>query len=164
MFAAAFARRLKRVLEWAGKHLSWRWVISAWCVAGFFLFLPKRYSASLGLFDFAQKNHVWLVVAFIGSGVFLLTYPVAGLYKAANESIQRKRFMRQGVERVQKLSPDEKVLFRRFVYAEGAVTNLDIMTGTVRILSSQGLIFQASHLGRLTGGFPYKINPGFWST
>ena len=124
-----------------------------------FLFLPQPYLVRFGLFEFSQKNHVWFAIAFLGTAIFLCTYPIAWVYKKTTESIQRKQFLRQGKDMLRNLSPDEKALLARFVRANGSVLNLDIMSGTVRVLSAHGFIFQASNLGRLMRGFPHKIQP-----
>jgi MFS family permease len=157
------AEWINPVLEWAGKHLSWRWVFAICCVASIFLFLPQRYLIRFGLQEFSQKYHVWLAIAFLLTGAFLCTYSFSWLRNVVTDSIQEKRFLRRGKERLSDLSLDEKVLLRKFVHTGGSVLKLNIMNGTAQVLCHERLILPASlgrwHLGSLGTGFPYKIQP-----
>jgi superinfection exclusion protein B len=155
---------LNPILEWVGKHLSLRWVVAICCVAALLLFLPQSYIARFGLLEFSQKNHVLITLVFFITVAFLATYLISWLRQLASDAIQRRRFLRHGKVRLHGLSVDEKVILRRFVHAGGSVLNLDIMNGTTLVLRDEGFIYAPVlggrwHLGRLGGGFPYKIQP-----
>lgn len=150
---------LNTLVEWAGKHLSWRWVFSVCCTSCLLLFLPQDYLGRFGLLDFTKKYHVWFGLTFLVTLLFLFTYPLAALYESAREALQGRRILKHGKEGLRELAPDEKRLLARFVQADGSVIKLNIMSGTVRVLSAKGFIFQAANLGRLPEGFPYKIQP-----
>jgi hypothetical protein len=150
---------INAVLEWAGKHLSWRWVFALCGATAVFLFCPPAYLIRFGLFDFRQKYFVWFVVTFVLTFFFLWTYPLGWLKDKTVQFLQWKTVLRQGKEVLRDLSPDEKALLSRFVRAKGSVLNLDITDGTVGVLSANGFIFQASKVGYMHRGFPYKIQP-----
>jgi hypothetical protein len=155
---------LKPVLEWAAKHLSWRWVFAVCSTAAILLFLPHAYLVRFGLLEFNQKYKVWLSLTFLVTFIFLFTYPLALVQEMTMRSVHRVAGLNQRKERLHTLSVDEKVILRRFVHARGCVLNLDAQDGAVNVLRNDELIFAPLlggrwHVGKLHSGFPYKIQP-----
>jgi Super-infection exclusion protein B len=155
---------LTPILEWTGKHISWRWVVAICCVAALLLFLPRVYLIRFGLLQFTEKNHALLFIVFLLTAAFLGTYVLSSLRRLVSDGIQRWKFLRNGRARLHSLSADEKIIIRKFVQAGGSVLNLDIMNGTTLVLRDEGFIYPPVlggrwHLGRLHGGFPFKIQP-----
>lgn len=152
------------ILDWAGKHISWRWVVAICGVAALFLFLPQPILIRFGLLEFSQKNHALLFIVFLLTFAFLCTYVLSWMQQTVSNEIRQRKSIRNGKTRLHNLSSDEKVILNKFVQAGGSVLNLDIMTGTAIVLREEGLIYAPViggrwHIGRMHAGFPYKIQP-----
>jgi hypothetical protein len=128
------------ILNWLGKHISWRYLIGIFAATGTLLFFCGR----LGVCTWVEQIRGWLLAAFIFSGVVLLTYPASGVYKWIAAYVQDTRVMHLGKKYLKKLNPAERAICKGFVDTKGNPVLHNPKNGATASLVLKGIIYPAS--------------------
>jgi len=143
--------------EWVGKLLSPRFLFAIWALVGILLFWPAL-ARRAALSGFVAKNHDWLMIAFIGLGIFLLTYPLYAGGRKIYHYIFNKRADWRAKKHLRELPADQKQILRMFA-PSGNSHALHPADGAVNILEAYGILYRVATVGTLYTGFAYAIAP-----
>jgi hypothetical protein len=146
-----------KIPEWIGKLLSTRFFFALWALIAVLLFWPGLVNRT-GLSGFIAQYHDWLMIAFIGLGIFLLTYPVVTLGQTIYRYVFNKRAHWRARKYLRELPPDQKHILRKFV-PSGNTNALHPANGAANILEAYGILYRVSSIGTLVTGFAFAIEP-----
>lgn len=143
--------------EWIGRLLSPRFLFALWVLVGVLLFLP-RLTNRTGLSGFVAQQHDRLMIAFIGLGIFLLTYPVVAVGKKIHDYALDRRIHRHAKKHLAELPADQKHILRKFA-PSGNSHALHPADGAVNVLEDYGILYRSAQMGFLHTGFAFTIAP-----
>jgi len=146
-----------KIPEWVGKLLSGRFLFAIWALIGVLLFWP-RLTNRAGLSSFVAQHHDWLMLAFIGLGILLLTYPAVTLAQKIYHYFLNTRADCRAKKHLSELPPDQKHILRMFA-PSGNTHALHTTDGAVNVLVAYGILYPAASLGTLQTGLAFAIAP-----
>jgi Super-infection exclusion protein B len=142
------------ILNWLGKHISWRYLLGIFGATGTLLFFCGR----LGVCTWVDQVRGWLVAAFIFSGVVLLSYPASGIYKWMAAYIHDTRVMFIGKKHLKNLNPAEKAICKNFLDTKGNPLLHNPKNGATASLVVKGIIYPV-RAPRPNGMCNFNIQP-----
>jgi len=128
------------VLNWLGKHISWRYLLGIFATTGALLFDCDP----LKVCGWTGPLRGWLLAAFIFSGAVLLSYPCSGIYKWIADYARDTRVMSVGKRHLKKLNPAEKKICETFVLTHGNPLLHNPVNGAVASLVAKRIIYPAT--------------------
>ncbi|MTI61907.1 MAG: hypothetical protein FH762_18335 [Firmicutes bacterium] len=128
-------------------------------ITGIMLFSPNNILNKLGLQVFVKDNRTWIGVIFLITLGFWVTDFLIHIYKKVNKSINIKRNTKIRKERLHNLTQKEKSILSVYIDNNIRSQKLDSFDGTVRELENYKIIYRASNVGTVFGGFSYNIQP-----
>jgi hypothetical protein len=124
------------VLNWLGKHISWRYLVGIVAASGTLLFFCDRLSAC----SWADPLRGLLWASFIFSGSVLLTYPGSGIYKWIADYARDTRVMHVGKKHLHKLTAGEKPHCKHFIDTDGDQMRHNPLDGNITSLVRKGVL------------------------
>jgi hypothetical protein len=151
---------LKTVLDVL--KLAPRYLVSLGIIAALFLFLPDKSLKWFGIYDFAQHYRPWLSVVFISTGVLFIVDRSIAVRGWARHKKQVARFSESRLQRLHRLTEDEKQILRFYIAKQTRANMLRVDDGIVQGLVSAGIIYRSTTLGNVLEGFAHNISDFAW--
>jgi hypothetical protein len=146
-----------KIPEWIGKLLSDRFLFAIWALIGVLLLWPPLTNRA-GLSSFVAQHHDWLMLAFIGLSILLLTGAAVTVGKKIYHYTLNARAECRAKKHLRELPPDQKHILRMFA-PSGNTHALHTTDGAVNVLVAYGIIYPAASLGTLQTGIACAVAP-----
>lgn len=134
--------------------------------SGLVLFAGDGFLEALGLTEFAKDNRSWLGATFLVSTSIVVVSGGIWLKDLLIANYARKRKIKRAKEKVinrlQRLTEDEKQILRFYVAENTRANTLKIDDGVVNGLVADGIIYRAASMGNLLEGFAHNITDFAW--
>jgi hypothetical protein len=130
-------------------------------VSGALLLAPFSFIERFGLEEFVKYAKPWIGITFLLSASLLLIDILFSSYTYLMKQIKNNKVRKQRLDRLKKLTPEEKKLFLRYIYDDTRTQYFDLANGVARGLELEGFIFQSSNLGNPIE-FAFNIQPWVW--
>jgi len=127
------------VFGWLTKHISWRYMLGIFVVSGVLLFFSSR----LGIEDWERPYRPWLIVAFIFSGVVVLSYIGSHAYPWIAAYAYDTRTIHIATKHLHQLTADEKKFCKHFLDGNGVLTH-NFANGAISNLVAKGILIKGS--------------------
>jgi hypothetical protein len=139
-----------------------RYLVSLGIIAALFLFTPNKTLKWFGIFDFAQHYRAWFAITFITTGVLFAVDRTIAVVGWIRHRKAVTKAMKARLERLHRLTEDEKQILR-FYFAKETKTNvLRIDDGVVQGLVAARIIYQSARMGNILEGFAHNISDFAW--
>jgi hypothetical protein len=139
-----------------------RYLVAFGVAAAFLLFSSDQTLKRLGLFEFTQNNRPMLGMILVGSVTLFGVWVAAGLMNWVRRWWLKRKFHRHVIERLHRLTEDEKEILRYYLAANSRANTLRIDDGVVQGLVADGLIHRSASLGNMVEGFAHNIDDFAW--
>jgi len=150
----------KALLEFL--KLTPRYLIALFAMASVLLFCPEEFLKFIGVLELAKDYRAVLGIAFVVTGVLLVT-SIASTMAAAFKRGARKRHFQRGIaERLNRLTEDEKEILRFYIAQNTRANMLRIDDGVVQGLVTSGIIYRSARFGDAIYGWAHNINEFAW--
>ena len=149
-----------RFVEWI--KLSPRHLLSLSLFAGYLVFAPQRWLATLGIVGLVSNYRPYFGVAFLLSTALLLSAAIAAVYDWVKRKRKEATFLRSRRERLHHLSEPEKDILRGYIEGQTRTQYHHMSDGIASGLVAEGILFRASNLSRFWDVFAYNIQPWAW--
>ena len=139
-----------------------RYLVAVAVVLGFLLFAPTELAQRFGVSDVAKDHRQWIGIGLLACVALLLVGVAGAIYRAINTGIRKWRFKRQLLERLHRLTEDEKQILRFYIAHQTRSNTLRVDDGVVQGLAGSGVIYRSSNMGSLVEGFAYNLSEVAW--
>jgi hypothetical protein len=150
----------KALLEFL--RLAPRYLIALGAAAAFLLFSSEPTLKRIGLVEFTKSNRPILGVILVGSVALFVVWAGAGGINAVRRWWHKRKFYRHIIQRLHRLTEDEKQILRYYIAANSRANTLRIDDGVVQGLVADGIIHQSASLGNMIEGFAHNIDDFAW--
>lgn len=151
---------ISKILEFI--KLSPKYLLPISLVTGFLLLGKEEYTQKLGLDAFTSSYKHWIGIIFLLSSALFICDIVYKIWYLTFRKFKNWRFINYGQKRLANLTNEEKEILRGFIFQQTRTQKLSVMSGVVKSLEHENIIYQSSNLGRLFEGFAYNIQPWAW--
>ena len=139
-----------------------RYLITLGLTSAFLLFLNQKALEFLGLYDFSVRYKLYLGICLVFTTLLFGTYVVSEIFLIIRSFFMKYKQRKFIIERLDKLTEDEKQILRFYVANNTRANTLKIDDGVVKGLVNSGIIYQSASLGNLMDGFAHNISNVAW--
>jgi hypothetical protein len=128
--------------------------------SGLLLFLPESILEYFGLISIRTEYRPIIASIFLLTVSFLLTHLLSIIWRAIKNKLLVRQHTQLTYSYLKKLTPEEKLVLRKYIEEETESQFLPIQHGITQGLVKKGILYRASQVGTLFGaGFAYNIQP-----
>ncbi len=150
----------KTLLEFL--KLTPRFLTALGVASALLLFSSDELLARLGLAEFVQKWRFALGLALVMAISLLGVHASANLLESARRFWRQRRSDKHIIERLHRLTEDEKQILRYYIKCETRANMLRIESGVVQELVKEGIIWKSTSMGNVLEGFAHNISDIAW--
>lgn len=155
-----FTEAAKTILECV--KLAPRYLIALGVMAAILLFCGEGYLKFIGVFQFAQDNRSMLGLTLVVTSSLFAVSLMADAIAAIKRKWRRRNFYRRVIDRLNRLTEDEKQILRYYFAKQTRANSLRIDDGVVQELEAEGIIYRSTSLGNMLDGFAHNISDIAW--
>ena len=152
---------LKDLLE--AVKLTPKHLIAISLVLAFLLFGPVDKLQWFGVADVAKDYRQWLGIGFLACNALLAVSVGQWAFVLGRNTIRKRQFKRDMLERLGRLTEDEKQILRFYIAEQTRGNTLRYDDGVVQGLVGSRIIYRSSNMGNLVEGFPFNIHEIAWN-
>lgn len=130
-------------------------------VCGLLLFSPTKWLSPLGLNQFVDLLRPWIGIVFLITVVLCILDAVIEAWKWGNKNLKDRKIQEKRVERLYKLTAEEKEILLGFILNKTRTQYLAYSDGVVRELEAENIVFRSSDVGD-SERWSYNIQPWVW--
>lgn len=155
-----FTEAAKIFLEFL--KLAPRYLIALGVIAATLLFSEDEFLKFLGVFQFARDNRPILGLTLVVTISLFTVSVMADTIAAAKRKWRGRNFNRRVINRLNRLTEDEKQILRYYFAEQTRANSLRIDDGVVQELVAEGIIYRSASLGNMLEGFAHNISDIAW--
>ncbi|MBV6503040.1 MAG: hypothetical protein AKCLJLPJ_01103 [Fimbriimonadales bacterium] len=137
-----------------------QYVLPVTLTSGALLFVPQDKFKLVGLDVLPRDYKFWIGLAFLLSVALLASHAIFASGVAAKDARSKKQEMKERIESLSNLTPQEKGILKRFVDGKTKTVKLN-PGGIAGSMEVQGLIFKSANVGSVVS-WSYTMQPWLW--
>jgi hypothetical protein len=152
---------LSKWVEWV--KLAPRYLLAIALVTGVVLFGPSSFTVALGLAALPLPVRIAFGIGFLGSTCLLVANWLADMTALGQKEWRRRRELKVLRGRLNNLTPDEKVILRRYIAGKTRTQELRPEDGVVGGLTLEHIIYPSTERRGTFDAWAYNVQPWAWT-
>lgn len=152
--------RIDGIIGWI--KLSPKYLIPIAILAAALLFLPSDALSKFGVDDFVNEYRMWIGIVGLLTFALLLTHFMYWLKDIVTKKLRTARSLKAAKDSLRNLTPEEQIVLADYILRQTKSRTLRVQSGVAMSLEHAHIIYLASKLGTLMGGFAYNLQPWAW--